>query len=474
MQSLNLLERVDLEAVQGLVYLKPTELCYVRVASLTKLTSIDSVVISEAVRYTSKTFVSFPIEEINNPEKILSLLKLGVNGLALRASYEDKKFLHHERRGSERSGDLDLIAKVERFRRDFPSFETVVEFQLLPDMRILAPTIVRLYEDGMRWVVLNAEGEPDKLRISGFREIFEYLRIRGCSYLNVYFPFWNRQFREWDIKTQNTFSGLFEVHIDISNRCTHSCTFCGLYGPAALEDIKKDNGGKLSSQVNEFMKMEIDSEHCYQIIESLPWSVNIVQFGGAGDPLMHRDAVKFITAVRSRGFKVSVLSNMEYLEEEDLLELHRLGGRQDDLHFIANVSAGTPEMYVKTRPRQTDKTFDKVSSVLDRLSTLRESSADGRGVFFTVMCVVTTINCQSLLDVAKLAVKLRAQKLWFKPMELHASFQAPLIPGGNEMMRDMARSLKEAADYALSHGLELEQQEYCEQIFERYLGEIHV
>ncbi len=474
MQTFNLLERFNLRAVKGLNFLKPRELCYVRVISLVDLTAIDAGVISEAAKHSSMTFVSFPIEEINQAEKVRAVIQLGIRGFALRASYDDKKFLHHDRRGPERSGDLDLIAKVEQFRREYPDVEVVVEFQLRPDLRILAPTIARLYEEGMRWVVLNAEGVPDKLRTSSFREVFEYLRIRSCNYLNVYFPFWNPEFREWDIKTQNTFSGLFEVHIDISNRCTHSCTFCGLYGPAAIEDIKKDNGGKLSPQVNEFMKMEIDSEHCHRIIESLPWSVRLVQFGGAGDPLMHRDAVKFIGAVRSRGFRVSVLSNMEYLGEEDILELHRLSGRKDELHFIANVSAGTPELYVETRPRQTEKTFERVVSVLDRFSTLRETSTDGRGVYFTVMCVVTSINCRSLLDVAKLSVKLRAQKLWFKPMELHANFQAPLVPSGDTMMRDMARSLKAAADYALAHGVELEQQEYCDQIFERYLGEMHV
>ncbi len=472
MLSLNLVGKVNLEAVKSMSFLKPRELCYIRVATLTKFTTIESVVIAEATKHTSMTFVSFPIEDIDDRQKLEALAKLGVKGFALRASYEGKKFLHHERRGPERSGDLDLINRVNQFRRDYPDHEVVIEFQLQPDMRILAPTIAHLHEDGMKWVVLNVEGEPDKLRISAFREIFEYLRIRGCNFLNVYFPFWNPQFREWDIKTQNTFSGLYEVHIDISNRCTHSCVFCGLYGPAANEDLKKDNNGQLGSLTTDFMKMEMDTERCLWIIESLPWSVKIVQFGGAGDPMMHRDALKFIKAVRDRGFQMGILTNMEYFEEEDLLELHRLGGRPWELHIDANVSAGTAEMYTKTRPRQTEKNFNKVIRNLKRLSEIRERDA-GVGVYLTLMCVVTTVNYRSLLDVAKLAVSVGVQHLWFKPVEMHATFMAPLLPGRTEM-QELARSLKEAVDYAESHGLVIKQRDYCERIFEFSSGEQHV
>jgi MoaA/NifB/PqqE/SkfB family radical SAM enzyme len=472
MLSLDLVGKVNVKAVKSLNFLKPRELCYIRVSTLTKFTTIESVVIAEATKYTSMTFVSFPIEDIDDRQKLEALAKLGIKGVALRASYEEKKFLHHDRRGPERSGDLDLIKRVSQFRRDYPDYEVVVEFQLRPDMRILAPTIAHLHEDGMKWVVLNVEGEPDKLRISAFREIFEYLRIRGCTFLNVYFPFWDQRFREWDIKTQNTFSGLYEVHIDISNRCTHSCVFCGLYGPAANEDIKKDNHGQLGSRIIEFMKMEMDTERCLWIIESLPWSVKVVQFGGAGDPMMHKDALKFIKAVRERGFQVGILTNMEYFEEEDLLELHSYAGRPWELHIDANVSAGTPEMYTQTRPRQTEKNFNKVVHNLQRLSELRERDR-GVGVYLTLMCVVTMVNYRSLLDVAKLAVRVGVQHLWFKPMELHATFMAPLLPGDNEM-HALAQSLKEAVDYAESHGLVVKQRDYFERIFDRSFGKQNV
>src|SRR5690606_31758880 len=141
-------------------------------------------------------------------------------------------------------------------------------------------------------------GEFTPVRAAQFRDVFEYVKIRGCNYLNIYFPFWKEESREWNIKTQNTFSGLEYVHLDISNRCTHSCTFCGLYGPDAIEDAKRRSGGKLTKEITDLMKMEINSEKCFKIIESLPWSMRLIQFGGYGDPLMHENAVNFMKAAR--------------------------------------------------------------------------------------------------------------------------------------------------------------------------------
>lgn len=474
MLSLNLIDKSQMLNAPGVKSLKPKELCYIRLESYHSMTAAQLMIIEEAVKHSTEVYLSLPIDELIVPEIRERIYTLGIKGVALRTGYEVKKFLKHERRGPEWSGDLDLIEKVTAIRRETEGKEIVIEIEIQQDMRILAPTIARLYNLGTKWIVLNVEGAPDRMRVQNFREIFEYLRIRSCNYLNIYFPFWSDFFREWDMKTQNTFSGLFEVHIDLSNRCTHNCIFCGLYGPIAVEDMKEKGGGVLRDNVTEFMKMEIETEHCLKIIESLPWSVDLIQFGGAGDPLMHKDAVKFITAARSRGFRVGILSNMEYLEEEDLVELHQLGGRTThDLHFIANVSAGTHEMYTKTRPRQNEKHFNKIVNNLDRLSTMREQS-NNTGVFFTLMCVVTTVNCGSLLDVARLAHRIRADKLWFKPMELHAQFQQPLIPHG-DIMKEFARSLKEAIDFAKEKNMKIEQLDYCERIIAQNLeGAVNV
>lgn len=440
--------------------LKPEEMFYVRVASLTNLPPLFLKLITDAAAITSHVVLSIPCEEVH---LISEFLKLGVNRFSLRMSYNVEKWLKHEGIGQHNSGDRDVIDSYKSARASTKA-ELFVELQVGEDVRVLAPTIAGLHEAGMKWTVLNVAGTPDEERIMKMKNVLEYLKIRGCPKLNVYFPFWNQYFREWDIRTQNTFSGLEFVHIDVSNKCTHSCVFCGLYGQEAQEDIKRRSGGVIPKPMTDYMKQEIGKEQCLSIIGSLPWSVRSIQFGGFGDPLMHENSVEFISAARKRGFRVEVLSNMEYLNDEQIHELHALGGFNfHDLHFIMNISAATSETYIRTRPKQTEKNFQKVLHNVSLFSKLRKEN-NNHGVNFTLMCVVTNHNCHELPEIAKLAHKLGARRLWLKPLEIHLQGHKQYVPQGEKV----AGPMKEAVQFAKENGLEIAQESYCEEIIRRY------
>lgn len=469
MQSLNLVGH------QGGIYnqielLKPKELLYVRIDSIKNTDEAQLMLIKKAARTSDQVYISIPADEFSDVACRDFFWSLGIKGFALRMKHEADKWLKYSGKGQFFSGNQDLVRKFEEYVREVPTNkELVVEFEMTSDLRALGPTITGVHLAGAKWVVLNVEGAPTRMMTSNFREMFEYLKIRAFTRLNIYFPFWNEYAGEWNIKTQNTFSGLEHVHIDISNRCTHSCVFCGLYGPAAIEDMKLRSGGAIPEKISNFMKSEIDSEKCFNIIESLPWTVKAIQFGGAGDPLMHESAVKFIAAARQRGFSVEVLSNMEYLDTDDINNLHALGGAKFlDLHFIANISAGEPQLYIQTRPKQTEKHFEKIISNLTMFSELRKKN-NGNGVNFTLMCVVNKINCNSLLGVSELAHKIGASKIWFKPMEIHGKIHEQLIPDSKEMVA-MAISLIEAMKYAEANKIEVFQKDYCEALIKQYLG----
>lgn len=456
----------------GVQLLKPSELFYVRIKSLKDMTEEEISVVLKGIKISSEVIVSIPVEEFEteavNRDKFLNL---GLRGFALRVTHNVPKWLKQVGQGSNHSGDRDIIEQMVRFKHIIPAEKIIVpEFQVGMDVRVLGGTIAGLYEHGYRFMVVNPEGEPTRERSAQFRDVFDFLKMRNCNHLNVYFPFWKVNYGEWDIRTQNTFAGLELVHIDISNRCTHSCVFCGLYGPDAIEDIKKKGGGKIPEQINKFMKMEIDSDKAFKIIESLPWSVRQVQFGGFGDPLMHENAVNFIANVRKRGFAAEVLSNMEYLDQDDIERLHKLGGTRDtDLHFIANISAGDAELYVKTRPKQTGLNFQKIVNNLTTFTELRKAN-NNSGVFFTIMCVVNKVNCHDLVGVAELAVKTGASKIWFKPMEIHGEVHELYKPSA-DLMKGMAKQLVEAIKIADENKIYLFQRDYCEEIIKRYSGD---
>lgn len=471
MQSMDLTDYTSGNIFSIVDQLKPHELFYVRVKSLIDMPEEVFKLISKAVSFSSHVIVSIPGEEFSHNNLTDELFKIGIKGFSLRYSHNVNKWLKHQGLGQFFSGDRDIIETYKLYLSKVPSGkELAVEFQVGDDTRILGPTITGLYELGSKWIVLNVEGEPTRERCLQMRDVFEYLKIRNCSRLNVYFPFWNSYFQEWDTKTQNTFSGLEHVHIDISNRCTHSCVFCGLYGPDAIEETKRRSGGEMPEVLKNHMKMEINSEKCLKIIESLPWSVKQIQFGGFGDPLMHENAVEFISAARKRGFGVEMLSNMEYIDEADIHNLHKLGGKHTlDLHFIANISGGTAETYIKTRPKQTEKHYNKIVNNLKLFSKLRIEN-DNNGVHFTVMCVVNKFNCHNLLEVAELAHQIGATQIWFKPMEIHAESMRPILPAKDQMTK-MAKSLAEAVKYSESKDLRIFQKDYCEQIINKYSSE---
>lgn len=471
MQSLDLVNQVG--PFRNEVHLlKPKELFYLRLNSLVDVPDDINHLILKSTFLTSEVILSIPAEDFGNETLRQKYFDLGIKGFSLRFTHNVEKWLKHTGAGQFHAGDRDIIDLYRGYLNLLPSDKDLLaEFKVGSDTRVLAPTITGIYELGLKWLVLDVEGEPTLERCVQMRDIFEYLKIRSCTRLNAYFPFWKSNSSEWNIKTQNTFAGLEFVHIDISNRCTHSCVFCGLYGPEAIEDMKRRGGGELSAEIKKFMKLEIDSEKCLNIIQSLPLSVKNIQFGGVGDPLMHENAVNFIAAARNRGFSVEMLSNMEYLNDSDIEKLHKLGGKgRHNLHFIANISAGTSELYIKTRPKQTDKSYQKIIHNISSLSKLRIENGDN-GAFFTLMCVVNKLNCHGLLDVAKLAKQLGAYRLWFKPMEIHGAVHEAHIPKA-EQMQEYVSSLSDAIKFAEQNGIEVFQKDYCDEIIRRYKGDV--
>ncbi len=475
MKSLDIGAPGDFVDHKAIDLLKPDELLYLRIPSLRTLSDELRSLVTKAASLSSKVVVSIPQEEVDDLLLVQGLFRLGVHGIAVRMTHRPERWLQQHGLGQIHSGDRDLIERFHQIRSSFPvdRFLTV-EFQVQDDTRVLGATIMGVHQFGASWVVLNPLGSASSERFRQFRDVIEYLKIRGPTRLNVYFPFWKQEMPEWDLKTQNTFSGLEIVHIDISNRCSHSCVFCGLYGADSIDEMKKRSGGTLPEPLKNLMKMEIDAEKCLGIIKSLPWSVHMIQFGGIGDPLMHESAVDIIAAARRRGFAVEVLSNMEYLNDDDILLLHRLGTRNwYEFHFIANVSAGTPELYVKTRPRQSEKTFEKVVNNLRLFSDLRNKSS-GAGAHTTIMCVVNRLNCLELLDVVKLAEKVGAWQVWFKPMEIHGEPHRSYVPG-EDLMVAMARAYSDAIAYADGCGVNIFQRPICEEIIRKYSGaSVHV
>ncbi|MCE3011446.1 MAG: hypothetical protein LW878_00105, partial [Proteobacteria bacterium] len=290
-------------SLESIGVIKSKELVYLRYEAISGLFLKDKEKIASIGAKTSQLFVSLPAEEASGPTFFDDLIAIGVSGVALRFKYDSKKWLNQVGFGVNHSGDRDVVESFQNLMRIKPrQIELVAELEVEDDTRVLGSTIASLHSYGCSWVVVNVPVVPTEPIVRKMAEIFEYLKIRGLLRLNVYFPFWLPSIEEWNVKTQNTLSGLSEIHIDLSNRCTHSCVFCGLYAPESVNELKGHHGGKLPKEIIDHMSKEINFEKCNDFIQTLPWTVRQIQFGGLGDPLMHKHAVDLIRAARDRGF----------------------------------------------------------------------------------------------------------------------------------------------------------------------------
>ena len=316
-------------------------------------------------------------------------------------------------------------------------------FKLDGDKFQLGPTIHYMFEKyNLEFAFIDPTSNDNNLMLTALREAFEYLRLRGFK-KTLYFSF-NTNFDKWNAKTFNTYSGMKNIHMDLSNKCTHSCVFCGLWGPDFIDAMKKEQGGKLTADTKKFMNMQISHERALAIIQNAPETVNSVQLGGAGDPLTHPNWLEIIAAWRTRGVRTEVLSNFEYPSFPEILEIHKLSRGSGGITFFVNISAVTAETYIKVRPRQNEETFNRVISNLFYLSKLKEKDRFGSNII--LINIINSLNFHEVVEMVRLGSALRAQ-VWLKPLEIHNDIHKKFSIAP-EQMKQFKSLLKEALSEA--------------------------
>ncbi len=311
--------------------------------------------------------------------------------------------------------DEKSIKQFELYKEIIQKESVIPVFKPTLNRYQLGPTLLKFFQSyNLDFAFIHPVTDKKDEMVLIIREAFEYLRLRGFR-KHIYFTY-NLDFDMWNAKTFNTFSGLKSVHMDLSNKCTHSCVFCGLWGPDFIDALRAQEGGVLTPGTKKFMNQQISFDRALAIIQSVPETTNNVQLGGAGDPLTHPNWLEIITAWRTRGFETEVLSNFEYPSFLQLEALHALARGKARLAFYVNISAATPETYTLVRPRQSNETFDKVILNLAYMRGLEQR--DGFGVKFTLIHIINSLNYHELVKMVELSYTLRSG-VWLKPLEIH-------------------------------------------------------
>lgn len=457
-------------------YLKPRELC-VFYASDIALLKTHETAIQTAIARSQMVIISISAIVATHPS-LRQILKgfPGLFAVSIRyrlSSDPGQKFSGFVPHGFE--GDLNVLNQYTYTLENFGfsglnSVRIIPEIEVTDDLQMLGPTLMALSRKIPPWIMLGVGDEPKASQVKALKETFEYLQIRGFPLIDIYFSFDYLHARTWKAQTECFYSGPDEFHIDLSNKCTHSCVFCALYAPAIIDDLKSN--GRFDENIKRFMSSQLDPEKAVELIQSLPVTTRLIQFGGSGDPMLHPKAIELITYARERDFPVEILSNMEYFKAGDHEKLTALGGFAEySLRFIANISAATPETYVLTRPRQKTATFEKVVKTLRKFSDLREQNG-GWGVHFDVMCVLNRLNYHEAPLFIELAKEVGATAVWFKPLEIHSQFHYDLLPKPEEQEKYLS-ALQKAMEKADRAGVLIKDRQYMEETLAKKQTEGH-
>ncbi len=440
--------------------LKNKEICFIYAKSELEIKKQHKL-INEVCNISSRVILCLPENVLYKLKSMKILDKLiGIYGISvsLRRPNTNSKNKILERKKNIK--DRFHAIKTE-FGKNLLVIPEVIIEEDINSMDGIGIDLMNLAHLGCPWIFLSVQGPPTDKKASKLRDCFNYLEMRGFPETDIYFSFNNPDHFAWTLKTECHFSGPSYVHMDISNKCTHSCLFCGLYSPIIIKENRKKSGGQLNENLIKFMAAQLPYEKAIEILESLPVFTRQIQFGGAGDPLTHLHAIEFIEIARNKGISVEILTNMEYFNANHLSLLTQLGSDTGNgIRIIANISAASANTYVQIRPKQTEKQFEKVIENLSQFKLLREKN-NGKGVFVTFMSVMNRLNYLEASEMVQLAWELGAERIWLKPLEIHDPSHIHLLPLKEEKS-EYRHALMQAVHLADRIGIHVQQREAIE------------
>lgn len=315
------------------------------------------------------------------------------------------------------SSDTDLILNIDELKLD-DELDFVTISLNKDNIKILSRFLdicqnSKINNFILRTNNLSLSTDLDQLKIQ-----LSLHKIKRQNISRIYFCPTDKHHFEWSYKTSPDLSGPRYIDIDVSNRCTHSCLFCGLYSSELIAKWKITNNS-ISKEITDIMKSEIDFSLFENIIKESFNATNIC-LGGMGDPLLHKDFIRMAEAISSKNINLQVFTNFSYLNHNQINEISSLASYDpNSINFIVNISAASAKIYTQVRPNQTQKDFELVTSNIKFASTLRKKK--NRGIKFSLLSVINSLNYHELLLYPILAKELGAQEFWPKPLEIHSN-----------------------------------------------------
>jgi MoaA/NifB/PqqE/SkfB family radical SAM enzyme len=196
------------------------------------------------------------------------------------------------------------------------------------------------------------------------------------------------------INGRKAFIGPEHVVIDVTNRCQDRCIACWLYSPLLNE----------KGPSSEWLQKQLSYSLLKRLIGELKeLNVGIIRFTGGGEPLLHPNIMNIIEEVKSKGFKCTLTTSFNNIDEREIKELTKFN--IDEL--AVSIWAGDEETYLLTHPNRRKEHFLKIKENLKLFNSLKKNTK------VTLANVILNLNYSSIEEMANFAISVGADAVYF-------------------------------------------------------------
>jgi MoaA/NifB/PqqE/SkfB family radical SAM enzyme len=250
-----------------------------------------------------------------------------------------------------------------------------------------------------------------------------------------------------------SFGGPVMGCISLTTRCNIRCIHCYFHSPeASLPSFPNVRAARMGIQnppsENELKRYEcldLDARAIRTLIEQLlSMGTRRFQLSGYGEPFLHPEIMDFIGRIKHTNSYCLTNTNGTLLNKEVMARLIRYGF--DELRVTT--MAGSADVYIRTHPGSSRRTFDELKANLLHLAELKASLKKSKPKL-NLVCIVIAQNAQGLREFADFAREVRSEVITFRPLN---DFRDPgletLLPTAEEaaLLRQELRELKRELD----------------------------
>ncbi|MBZ0273313.1 radical SAM protein [bacterium] len=205
---------------------------------------------------------------------------------------------------------------------------------------------------------------------------------------------------------ERVYAGPKILEIDLTNKCNLHCVGCWNHG--------YEMGG--DRWTGEMFRRTLATKTVLKAIDDAARAgAEMVQFSGAGDPMLHPDFLAIVARVKSHGLRCTVITNGTMLTDKNVKKLVELG--LDNL--TVSVWAGTADMYEKTHPGTKPKVFEAIRASLKNMHAEKKRQKRFRP-HVKIYNVINHVNAGGIDDMISFALDALVDHVEFTPVDIIA------------------------------------------------------